>query len=302
MSGIIVKGNIPKALKPGVDKFWGDYSQRKMQWEELFDKYTNDEAYVEDVLVSDFTSAPIKEEGSGVKYTSNGQKYITRYNHISYALGFQVSREAKDDGKYYDVVMKNMPRLADAMMRTKEIVGANVYNKAFNAGITYGDGAQLITGSHNTDAGLQSNRLSVDAPLSETSIEDMLIQISNTRSFDGNFMAVQGRKLIVPNALQFEAERILKTELRPATANNDLNAMKNMGMLPEGFVTNQYLTSPTAFFIRTDVADGMKYFDRTTPEFSQDEDFDAEVHKYKIYSRCSFGNTDWRAIFGTTGA
>ena len=100
----------------------------------------------------------------------------------------------------------------------------------------------------------------------------------------------------------FEAERILKTELRPATANNDLNAMKNMGMLPEGFVTNQYLTSPTAFFIRTDVADGMKYFDRTTPEFSQDEDFDAEVHKYKIYSRCSFGNTDWRAIFGTTGA
>lgn len=301
MAGIIVKGNIPKALKPGVDKFWGEYDMVPMQWEALFDKFTNDEAYVEDVLVPGFGLAPVKDETSGVTYTSNEQQYITRYNHISYALGFQVSREARDDMKEYDIVMKNTRHLGEALLRTKETVGANVYNRAFNSTYTYGDGSELITSTHTTQAGNQSNVLSVAAPLSEASLEDMLIQISDAKDHKGNFIGLKGQKLIVPTALQFEAERILKTNLRPETANNDINAMKNMGLLPEGIAVNQYLTSTSAFFIRTNAVDGLKFFERTSPEFSQDADFDAEVHKYKIYSRCSFGATDWRGVYGTPG-
>lgn len=301
MSGIIVKGNIPKSLKPGVDKFWGEYSMIPGQWESIFDRFSNDEAYVEDVLVPGFGLAPAKDETSGVSYTSNEQQYITRYNHISYALGYQVSREMMDDGKFFDIVMRNNRHLGEALLRTKETVGANILNRAFNSTYTFGDGSELIVSTHATQAGNQSNVLSVAAPLSEASLEDMLIQISDAKDHKGNFIALKGQKLIIPTALQFEAERILKTNLRPETANNDLNAMKNMGLLPEGIAVNQYLTSDTAFFIKTNAVDGLKFFERTAPEFSRDEDFDAEVMKFKIYSRCSFGATDWRGVYGTPG-
>lgn len=302
MTGIIVKGNFPSnTIKTYVTKFYGGYDMGEQQWRELFpNQESSDRAFELHQLTDNFTVVPAKPEATDIEYQSASQQFPTFYNHTSFGSGFQISKEAKDDGKEIDLMKKYMGELADAGKRTNEIRGANVYNRAFSSTYnTGGDGVQLIATTHPTKAGNQANTLTNQVTLSEASLEDLCILVKRMRDYNGNRISLKTEKLVIPPELEFEAERILNSVARVATANNDLNALRARGKFPKGFVVNQYLTSTKAFFIQTDARDGLFYFDRTSPEFSMDSAFDAEVSKYKIFFRNSFGWTDWRGLVGS---
>jgi hypothetical protein len=292
-----------KALWPGVNTWWGKaYSEYPIEWDKLFEKHSSRKAFEEDVGVSGFGLASVKAEGAPITYDTERQSFISRYTHVVYASGFIITREIYEDDQYDVVGQRKANALAFSMRQTKEIIGANVYNRAFNASYTGGDGVTLLNSAHpNYAGGTWSNILSTAADLSEASLEQACIDIAGFTNDRGLLIAVRPESLIIPRQQIFEAERILKTAGRVGTDNNDLNAIKTMGMIPK-IITNHYLTDTDAWFIRTDVKDGMKYFERRADEFAMDEDFDTENAKYKATMRFSFGWTDPRALFGTAGA
>jgi len=299
----ITTGAHPKALWPGVRKFWGEaYTRNQDYLPMMFAMNASSKAYEEDVETTGFGLAPVKPEGSATQYDEHQQQVVTRYTNVTYSLGAIVTEEELEDNLYRDRAFKRAEMLAFSMYTTRQTVGANIFNRGFNSSYTGGDGKELFATDHPTVAGNQSNELAVAADLSEASIEDLLIQIRNAKNSRGLKINIQGQALIVPPALEFEATRIVKSTLRSGTANNDINAMKSMGMLPEGIVCNPYLTDVDAWFIKTNAPNGLNWFDRRAPALAQDNDFDTSNAKMKTTSRFVAGWSDWRGCYGSPGA
>jgi hypothetical protein len=290
-------GNIAKLLWPGLNAIWGEYKDYNGEYKALFDTQSSDKAYEEDQLIPGLGLAPIKTEGAAVSYDTLSQGITSRYTHIAYALGFVLTREALDDNQYKSKALKAMRMLARSFRQTKETVAANVYNRAQNASYTGGDGAVLSSTSHSTLAGSQSNRLTTAADISEASVEDLCVLIGQATDERGLKVKLMPKSLHVPVQLQFEAVRILKSVGQNDTANNATNALRSMGLFSDGAQINHYFDDADAFFIRTDAEQGMVHFERTPPEFAQDNDFDTSNLKYKGYERNSFGWTDFRGVY-----
>lgn len=299
----INSSSFAKALWPGINAWYGKaYNEYSVEWKDLFDEYKSRKQFEEDVGISSFGLAVQKPEGSPVTFDTERQGFITRYNHTVFALGFVITREIYEDDQYDVVGQRKAQGLAFSMRQTKEINAANVYNRAFNSSYVGGDGKAMLATDHpNFAGGAWSNKPATDADLSEAALEQACIDIAGFTNDRGLLIKVLPKKLIIPRQLAFEAQRILKTEGRPGTDNNDLNAIKALGMIPE-IAVNHYLTDTDAWFIRTDVQHGLKYFERRADEFNMDQDFDTENAKYKATARYSFGWTDPRAIYGSQGA
>jgi len=298
--GVITSGSFAKALWPGVNAWYGkSYNDYATEWDKLFDKNTSSKAYEEDVGLSSLGLAAVKAEGAPISYDSERQGFTTRYNHVVYALGFVITREAYEDDQYDVVGKKKANALARSMRQTKEIVAANVYNRATTSGYTGGDGIVLLSASHvNVAGGTYSNIQSAD--LSEAALEQAFIDIEGFTDDRGLIIAAKPKSLIIPRQLRFEAHRILKSDGRVGTDNNDSNALKDSGLFTN-IVVNHYLTDVDAWFIRTDVPEGMKYFERRGDAFEMDNDFDTENAKFKATGRYSFGWSDPRGLYGSMG-
>jgi hypothetical protein len=295
-------GNIAKLLWPGLNAIWGtDYVEHPAEWSDLFDKETSDKAYEEDQLMPGFGLAPIKTEGAATSYDTTSQGITSRYTHLAYSLGFVVTREAIADNQYKSKALRGTRDLAFSFRQTKENVSANVYNRAFNSSYTGGDASALCVNNHSTITGSQSNLGTAAADLSEASLEDMCVTIMNATNERGLKISLMPRSLIIPTALAFEATRILKSSGQNDTANNAINALRSMGVFPDGAKVNHYLTDNDAWFVRTNAPNGLKYFSREAAEFTQDNDFDTSNLKYKGYERYSVGWTDWRGVYGSPG-
>jgi len=296
----ISTSSFAKALWPGINKWYGRaYDEWEVEWKGLFDEEGSSRAYEEDVGVTGFGLASVKPEGQGITYDEETQAFITRYTHAVYALGFIMTREIFDDDQYDVVGKRRAEALAFSMRQTKETVGANVFNRAFNASYTGGDGLEMCSALHvNRSGGTWSNELATGADLSEGALEQACIDIAGFTNDRGLKIAVQPTSLIIPKELVFEAERILNSLGRVATADNDLNALKSMGKF-RNVVVNHYLSEVDNWFIRTNVSNGTKCFNRRGMEFGIDNDFDTENAKYKASERYVFGWTDPRGVFGS---
>jgi len=299
----ISRNQLVKELEPGLNALFGlEYNRYENQHEEIYTKETSDRAFEEEVMLSGFAGASVKPEGSGVVYDNGQETYTARYQHETVALAFAITEEAIEDNLYDRLSSRYTKALARSMANTKQVKAANVLNRAFNSSFAGGDGKELCATDHPTIFGTVSNELATSADLSETSIEQALIDINAFRDERGLKVAAQGVKMIIPSELQFTAERIMKSANRVGTADNDLNALKSMGMVPQGYVVNNYLTDTDAFFIITDVPNGMKYFERSPIKTSMEGDFDTGNVRYKARERYSFGYSDFRGIFGSPGA
>lgn len=301
--GVITTGSAPKLLWPGLNAVWGrNYTEHPVEYTDLYDIETSDKNYEEDVEMTGFGLVPVKQQGASIVYDDENQGTVTRYTHIAYGMGFIITREELDDNLYEKKGVTRTKALAFSARQTKENVGANVYNRAFNSAYVGGDGKELLATDHPSLSGNQSNELAVAADISEAALEDLCIQIMNATNSKGLRISLMPRSLNVPPALTFEATRILKSQLQNDTANNAINALRAMGMFPEGVKVNHYFTDPDAYFIRTNAPEGMKMFQRVAAEFAQDTDFDTSNLKYKVYERYSVGWTDWRGLYGSAGA
>lgn len=303
MAGVITTGNHPKALWPGIEAWFGrKYDMHEKFCDKMFEIVKSKKAYEENVELTGFGLAPAKAQGASVMFDSETQGPTTRYTHTVYSLGYIVTEEEREDN-LYDVVSKQRAEaLAFSMYTTKEVVSANVYNRAFNSSYAGGNGVEMISTAQVTEDGTQSNRLATDSDLSEAALEDMLIQIGNATNSRGLEINLRGERLIVNTANMFEAQRILYSTLQSGTANNDVNAVRDMGLLPKGFIANPYLTDADAWFVRTNAPNGLKGFMRKELAFTQDNDFDTSNAKAKAAERYSFGWSDWRGVYGTPGA
>jgi len=300
---VMTSGSFAKALWPGVNAWYGKaYNDYPVEWDKLVDTQKSTRAFEEEVGISSFGLAVVKPEGAGISYDSERQAFITRYQHVVYALGFIITREMMDDDLYDIVGQRKAQGLARSMRQTKEIVVANLYNRAFNASFTGGDGVSMINASHPTIAGgTWSNQIGTAADLSEAALEQACIDISGFTDDRGLLIGVRPKTLIISRFMPFEARRILQTDGRYGTANNDLNALKDMGMIPS-VVVNHYLTDADAWFIRTDVPRGPQLFERRADEFDMDNEWESENAKFKATARYSVGWTDPRGIYGSAGA
>lgn len=303
--GVITSGSFAKALWPGVNAWYGKaYNDYPEEWKSLgFEINKSSKAYEEDVGLSSFGLAAVKPEGAGISYDTERQGFTTRYNHVVYALGFIITREAYEDDQYAVVGKRKANALARSMRQTKEIVAANIFNRAgpTNTGYTGGDGVTLLNTAHpNVAGGSFSNMPATASDLSEAALEQAVIDIAAFRDDRGLLIACKPKKLIIRPDLQFEAKRILGSDGRVGTDNNDLNAVKTMGVIPE-VVINHYLTDTDQWIIQTDVPDGLKYFERRADAFEMDNDFDTENAKYKATGRYSFGWSDPRCVYGSVG-
>lgn len=298
---VIVTGSIPKSLKPGVKTFWGSYTEDDLLAARLVKMESTDEQFDEDVLVSPFGLLNPKDEGAGTDYDTMSQGYVTRYQQRTRALGYQVSWEARTFGKYFNVVAKGNEYLASSLRETKEVDVANLFNNGFDSNFTFGDGKKFFATDHPTRAGNFSNVLATSQDLCEQALEELCIQIKDTNNDRGIKAKIKPVLLQVPPALMFEATRILESQLRVNTANNDLNAMKYMGLFSEGIVVNPHLTSDDAFFIKTDAPEGAKMITAVQGEFSNDGAFESGDHKYKIMTSYAIGVTDPRGYFASQG-
>lgn len=301
---IINTGSFPAALKPGVFEFAQlSYDMQKDYIPLMFNEQPSTYAYEDIVASNAFGVAQVKGQGQAIAYDTENQAYTTRATNVTYALGFAVTLEEIEDNIYSKVTNGRAGRLGEAFVRTRNIVGANVYNRAFNSSYSFGDGKELIATDHPTISGNQSNELAVAAPLSEAAIEDLCIQIKNATDNRGNKIAIQPKRLVIPTALTFDADRILKSELQNDSANNAINALRNKGSIPET-IDNTYLTSSDAWFIQTDTSptEGLIYFKRKG--FEMWEDVDAATTNQMFYARERYVFTcgDFRAIYGTQGA
>ena len=298
------RAQFAKMLEPGLNTLFGlEYDSYPPEWQTVFETNTSQKAFEEDVLLEGFGNAPVKNEGAAISYDAASQQWTARYQHETIALAFSITEEAEEDGLYGSIAARYTKALARSMASTKEIKGANVLNNAFGgSGVTGGDGKTLCATDHPTRSGNQSNTLATAADLSETSLEQMLIQIADMKDDRGLRIAAQGTMLVIPTAYSFVAERLLESQLRTGTADNDINAIRNGGYLPQGYHVMRRLTDSDAFFIMTDVPDGLKHFQRSPLKKGMEGDFETGNVRYKVRERYSFGFTDWRGIFGSEGA
>ena len=300
----ISRSQLMKELEPGLNALFGmEYDRYDDEWAEIFETESSDRAFEEEVMLAGFGQAPVKSEGAAVSFDTANEAYTARYTHETIALAFAITEEAVEDNLYDRLSTRYTRALARSMSNTKEVKGANILNNAFDSTYTFGDGKELCATDHPTvGGGSLRNALSTAADLNETSLEQALIDIAAFIDERGLLVAVQGRKLVVPPALQFVADRLMASTLRPGTADNDINAMRNMGMLPDGYTVNHYLTDTDAFFIKTDAPNGFKHFDRSPVRTSMEGDFDTGNVRYKARERYSFGVSDPRCVFGSPGA
>ena len=253
-------------------------------------------------MLAGFSTAPVKAEGAAITFDDAQETYTARYTHETIALAFSITEEAVEDNLYDRLAARYTRALARSMSQTKQVKAASILNNAFSTSYPVGDGAALCSSAHPAISGNQRNQLSTAADLNETSLEQMLIDIAGLTDERGLKIAVRGMKLMIPKELQFVAERVLNSNLRPGTADNDVNAMKSMGMLPDGAVVNHFLTDTDAYFVKTDAPNGFKLFQRTPLRTAMEGDFDTGNMRYKARERYSFGVSDWRCVFGTAGA
>ena len=299
----ISRAQLAKELEPGLNALFGlEYDRYENEHAEIFDEESSDRAFEEEVMLGGFSTAPVKGEGTAITFDAAQETYTARYTHETVALAFSLTEEAIEDNLYDRLASRYTKALARSMAQTKQIKAAAILNNAFSTASPIGDGAALCSAAHPSLSGNQRNLLTVPADLNETSLEQMLIDIAGLTDERGLKIAVRGMKLIIPKELQFIAERVLNSNLRPGTADNDTNAMRSMGMLPEGAVVNHFLTDTDAFFIKTDAPNGFKYFNRSTIKSAMEGDFDTGNMRFKARERYSFGVSDWRAVFGTPGA
>lgn len=300
---VIATGNHPKALWPGVKAWFGvGYGEHPEEFRDLFDMDTSSMNYEEDVETKGFGLMPIKEQGKATTYQGHTQGYISRYTHVAYSLGFIVTYEELKDNLYAKVANSRAKSLGFSKRQTKENVGANVYNRAFNASYLGGDGLELCSTLHTSNAGTWSNELNPSADISETALEDICIMIMGFTDTNGLKISLMAQSLHVPRQLWFEANRILKSTLQNDTANNSLNVLKSTNALPGGIKVNHYFTDSDAYFVRTNCMDGMKCYQRDSYDLKRDNDFDTDNAKAKTYDRYSFGWSDPRGVVGSAGA
>lgn len=301
---IISTGSASKALFPGVKAFFGlSYKDHPLEYKEIFDVMASEKNFEEFVNHNGLGLAKVKPETANIDYSDMAQGFLKRFVHITYGHGYIISREAVEDNLYKDLAMQRAAQLARSMRLTKENVAANVLNRAFNSSYTGADGVELCSTAHlKSKGGTFANELSVAADLSEASLESMLINIGKFTDDAGMQIDIKGQKLIIPVDLQFEAERILASTLRVSTSDNDVNAMKNKGMLPMGYVVNHYLSDSDAFFVKTDCDQGLMMLERRALMMDNDTDFDSDNMKFKATERYSVGWVDPRCIYGSPGA
>ena len=298
----ISRNQLVKELEPGLNALFGlEYKQYENQASEIFTTESSDRAFEEEVMLSGFAQAQVKPEGGGVVYDNAQETFTARYTNETIALAFAITEEAIEDNLYDRLASRYTKALARSMAQTKQVKGAVPFNNGF-AGFTSGDGQPLFATGHPTIAGTVSNTLATAADLNETSLEQSLIDIAAMTDERGLKIAAKGMKMIIPSALQFTAERLMASAGRVGTADNDVNAIKSMGMIPQGYSVNNYLTDTDAFFIITDVPNGMKHFERTPMTTKMEGDFDTGNVRYKARERYVFGVSDYRGVFASPGA
>ena len=297
----ISRAQLLKELLPGLNALFGlEYARYGEEHKEIYETETSERSFEEETKLSGFSAAPVKNEGSAIAYDNAQEAWTARYNHETIALGFSLTEEAIEDNLYDSLSARYTKGLARAMAYTKQVKAAAVLNNAFNAAYTGGDGVSLLNASHPlVNGGTNSNAPSTAADLNETALENAVIQIAGWTDERGLLIAAKPRKLVVPPALQFVATRLLETELRVGTNNNDINAIKNNGAVPEGYTINHFLTATNAWFLTTDVPNGLKHFVRTPLQNSMDGDFDTGNVRYKSRERYSFGWSDPLGLYGS---
>ena len=296
----ISRAQLVKELEPGLNALFGlEYKQYANEHSEIFDTETSDRAFEEEVMLSGFGNAAVKPEGQGVQYDDAQETFTARYTNETIALAFAITEEAIEDNLYDRLASRYTKALARSMANTKQVKAAAVLNNAFTAAFAGGDGVELCSNVHPTLAGTFSNELATPADLNETSLEQALIDIAAFTDERGLKIAARGMKMIIPSELQFTADRLMKSEGQTGTANNDINAIKNMGMIPQGYVVNHYLTAAKKWFIKTDVPNGLKHFVRSPIKTSMEGDFDNGNVRYKARERYVFGFSDPRGVFGS---
>ena len=300
----ISRAQLAKELEPGLNALFGmEYARYENQHSEVFTTESSDRAFEEEVMLSGFGAAPTKSEGTGVAFDDANEAYTARYNHETIALAISITEEAVEDNLYDRLSSRYTKALARSMAHTKQVKAAAVLNNAFDSSVTGGDGLELCSTAHVLTTGNTfANEPSTAADLNETSLEDALIKIAGFVDERGLIVALRGQKLIIPRQLQFVAERIMATSLRVGTADNDTNAIKSMGMLPQGYAVNDFLTDTDAFFVLTDAPRGFLHFDRVSLSTGMEADFDTGNMRYKARERYSFGYSDPRCVFGSPGA
>ena len=300
----ISRAQLLKELLPGLNALFGlEYEKYGEEHKEIYETESSDRSFEEETKLSGFSAAPVKSEGSAIAYDNGQEAWTARYNHETIALGFSLTEEAVEDNLYDTLSARYTKALARAMSYTKQVKSANVLNNGFAAGYTGGDGKTLFATDHPLVSGsTNSNTQAVAADLNETSLENAVIQIAAWTDERGLLIAAKPRKLVIPPSLQFVATRLLETDLRVGTADNDINALKNNGAIPEGYAINHFLTDDNAYFLTTDVPNGMKHFERTALTTSMDGDFDTGNVRYKARERYSFGWSDPLGMWGSAGA
>ena len=300
----ISRAQLLKELLPGLNALFGlEYAKYGEEHKEIYETETSERSFEEETKLSGFSAAPVKNEGSAISYDNAQEAWTARYTHETIAMGFSITEEAVEDNLYDSLSSRYTKALARGMAYTKQVKAAYVLNNAFTGGPTYGDGVVLCSTAHPlVSGGTNSNTPSTAADLNETSLENAVIQIAAWTDERGLLIAAKPRKLIIPPALQFVATRLLETELRVGTTDNDINALKNNGSISEGYTVNHYLTDTNAWFLTTDVPNGLKHFVRSPLSNSMDGDFDTGNVRYKARERYSFGVSDPLGIFGSPGA
>ena len=300
----ISRAQLLKELLPGLNALFGlEYKTYGEEHKEIYETETSERSFEEETKLSGFSAAPVKNEGQALAYDNAQEAWTARYNHETIAMGFSITEEAVEDNLYDSLATRYTKALARAMAYTKQIKAAAILNQGFNSAVTYGDGKSLFATDHPlVSGGTNSNRPATAADLNETSLEAAVIQIAAWTDERGLLIAAKPRKLIVPPALQFVATRLLETSLRVGTTDNDVNALKTNGSIPEGYTINHYLTDSNAWFLKTDVPNGMKHFVRVAMTTGMDQDFDTGNSRYKARERYSFGVSDPLGIFGSPGS
>jgi len=300
----ISRAQLLKELLPGLNALFGlEYSTYQQEHKEIYETEKSERSFEEETKLSGFSAAPVKNEGSAIAYDNAQEAFTARYNHETIALGFSITEEAVEDNLYDSLSARYTKALARAMAYTKQVKAASTLNNAFSSAYVGGDGVSLISTAHPlVSGGTNSNRPATAADLNETSLENAVIQIAAWTDERGLLIAAQPKKLVIPPALQFTATRLLETNLRVGTADNDINALKNNGSIPQGYCINHFLTDTNAWFLMTDVPNGLKHFERAALANSMDGDFDTGNVRYKSRERYSFGWSDPLGIFGSPGS
>jgi len=300
----ISRSQLAKELEPGLNALFGlEYDKYDKEHLDIFDVESSDRAFEEEVMLAGFGNAETKPEGSGVNYDTAQEAWTARYNHETIALAFAITEEAVEDNLYDKLAGRYTKALARSMNNAKQIKGANVLNNGFSSSYTGGDGKELLATDHPTVSGGDfKNELTTAADLNETSLEQALVDLADMIDERGLKVAVKATKMLIPSELVFVAERLLQSQLRTGTADNDINAVKSSGMVPGGYVVNHYLTDSDAWFLKTDAPNGLKVFERSPLKTSMEGDFDTGNMRYKARERYSFGWSDPRGIFGSPGA